>query len=406
MEGIEKKRYIAFISYSRKDKNIADWLHSKLESYVLIDREKASQIFPFKGKYFRPVFLDTQDLHVEERPFSDRLMEALENTSYLIVLCSKNSAVSPFVEREINYFLETHENNWSRIVPLFVDEVQGAIPPAFEGTTIMTRHFPIYNTRLSKKSEANNYCFYQIISYILGVDFSEIYNRYEVDSNRQIKKKRRFLLYIIASLSFLLCAIIGMFILYSEQKNDALVRQQRLINFEKKVFPAAIVHGYDQNFLKPVINHLKSSPERFWLYILLPKNKDELTHQDRIRDFTFEAGIALGIDSLVYEILPIDRNDKKIGVRIMRVVKDNKLLNRVYIDFATTTTSFLNVAEYKKEHEEYKSMPIDSIIDEYSQEFVYQINEKYKSDSAYIRFYYDKQDLIKEIGKHLNDTDD
>ena len=51
-------------------------------------------------------------------------------------------------------------------------------------------------------------------------------------------------------------------------------------------------------------------------------------------------------------------------------------------------------------------MPIDSIIDEYSQEFVYQINEKYKSDSAYIRFYYDKQDLIKEIGKHLNDTDD
>lgn len=167
-------KYVAFISYSRKDKAIADWLHEKLESYALPDRQKALSIFPFDGKYFRKVFLDTQDLHVEERPFTERLKTALEHSAFLIVLCSKSSAKSPFVDKEIRYFIETHDQNLSRIVPLFIDEVDGCIPEAFNGSSIMERHFPIYNSHLSKNSEANNYCFYQIISYVLKINFSDV----------------------------------------------------------------------------------------------------------------------------------------------------------------------------------------------------------------------------------------
>lgn len=40
-------KYVAFISYSRKDKAIADWLHEKLESYALPDRQKALSIWNY-----------------------------------------------------------------------------------------------------------------------------------------------------------------------------------------------------------------------------------------------------------------------------------------------------------------------------------------------------------------------
>lgn len=39
----KEKEYAAFISYSRKDKAIAEWLLKELESYKLIDLEKAKE---------------------------------------------------------------------------------------------------------------------------------------------------------------------------------------------------------------------------------------------------------------------------------------------------------------------------------------------------------------------------
>lgn len=395
----ESTKYIAFISYSRKDKDVADWLHSKLENYKLADMDSARQIFPFESRYFRPVFLDTQDLHVEIRPFTERLKLSLENSAYLIVLCSKDSAISPFVEMEIQYFLETHDNNLSLIVPLFIDEVKGSVPPCFDGTTIMTRHFPIYNARLSKTSEANNYCFYQIISYILGKDFSEIYNRYEVSAEKSRQRKRKIFSGIIAILSLFLITTGWLFYEYRSSSIRELDRKQRLIDFEKKVFPAAVVHGYERNYLTPVINYLKTRPEKFKIMILMPKNERDLEHQDRVGDFVYDVKMTLGIDSIPFELLP---TNTKRGSRIMRVAKGGKIIEGLYMDFATTTTSFIEIANYKKKNEEYDHTPVDSIIDGYSKEFVRQTRERLKSDSVYIEFYYNKTDLIKEIKKYCD----
>lgn len=387
-------KYIAFISYSRKDKETADWLHSKLEKFVLPDLEKARQIFPFKDKYFRPVFMDTQDLHVEERPFTDRLKEALRDSRFLIVLCSRNSAKSKFVDMEIKYFLETHNNNLSLIIPLFIDEVNDCIPEAFEGTTIMTRHFPIYNTKLSKSSEANNYCFYQIVSYILGIRFSTLYNRYEIETARNNKKKNMLLLYVITALAVII-GIMGIeFYMYHSESQKALDRKQKLIEFEKKVFPQAVVHGYEGNFLTPVIKYLKKEPKEFSIYILLPTNERDLTHQNRVEDFEYQAKMQLGIDSLTVVKLP---TEAKRGSSIMQVVKDGRPLDGVYLDFATTTTSFLDIAKFKRKNREYRNTPLDSIIGTYAEEFKTQTNEHLKSDSTFVKFYFDKNDLINDL---------
>lgn len=384
-------KYVAFISYSRKDKIVADWLHDKLENYVLPDRDKALSIFPFDGKYFRCVFLDTQDLHVEERPFTERLKNAIEKSAFLIVLCSRHSAVSSFVNKEIQYFAETHECNMTRVVPLFIDEVDGCVPAAFNGTTIMQRHFPIYNSRLSKSSEANNYCFYQIVSYILKLNFSDVYNRYEVATQKALKKRRNIFIGIILLLLTISGVLAGSFYQYRIASNQALERKQKLIEFEKKVFPQAVVHGYERNFLTPVINHLKKKGESFIIYILMPQNERDLVHQDRVGDFEYEAKKQIGIDSIPTILLP---TETKRGSRIMRIAKDGEYLDGVYLDFATTTTSFLDIAKFKKRNKEYRNTPLDSIIYGYAHEFAGQTNEQLKSDSVFIRFIFEKQELI------------
>lgn len=384
--------YIAFISYSRKDKDIATWLHAKLEKYVLPRKTNTNQIFQFETKYFRPVFIDIKDLHVEERPFSEGIKKALENSEFLIVICSKNSAKSPYVKKEIEYFLSTHNNNTTRIVPLFIDDVDGAIPPSFDGTSIMNRHFPIYNSKLSKNSEANVYCLLQIISYILGISFSSIYNRYEIESQKQIKKRIKILTIIVSSLIAVIVVICLLSFNIIEHKNN-------LIEFEKKVFPQAVVHGYEKNFLTPVIRYLKGEPRKFIIYILMPRSERDLTHQNRIEDFEFEAKINLGIDSLPSVNLP---TESKRGSKINQIVKNGKFIDGIYIDFASTTTTFLDIARFKRKNRNYKQMPTDSIINEYAIEFASQTNEKLESDSVYIKFFFDKNDLIEELHHKLD----
>lgn len=392
------KQYFAFISYSRKDKETADWLHNKLEKYILPDKDEAQKIFPFSTNYLRPIFLDTQDLHVEERPFTDKIKEALRESTFLIVLCSVSSATSVFVDMEIKYFLETHDYNYSRIIPLFIDEVNGCIPPAFDGTTIMTRHFPIYNTKLSQNSEANNYCFLQIVSYALGLNFSTIYDRYEVETKKNIKRKTKILFSIIGLLIGFIAIIGTEFLMYRTESQKALDRKQKLIEFEKTVFPQAVVHGYEGNFLTPVIKYLKKTPREFAIYILMPTNERDLTHVGRIDDFEYLAKMQLGIDSISYVKLP---TEAKRGSSIIQISKNGKLIDGIYLDFATTTTSFLDIAKFKRRNREYKRTPIDSIIGTYAEEFKAQTNQELKGDSVFVKFYFDKQDLLDDLKKKL-----
>lgn len=397
------KEYVAFISYSRKDKEIADWLHYKLEKYRLPHKSGIDKIFPFTSDYFRPVFLDTQDLHVEERPFTDKIKEALKNSTFLIVLCSASSAVSEFVNMEIKYFLDSHDNNYSKIIPLFIDEVKGCIPQAFDGTTIMTRHFPIYNTKLSKYSEANNYCFLQIISYALGLNFSTIYDRYEIETRKNNRRKTKFLISIIGILIAVIAVISLMFVLYHQENKKALERKQKLIEFEKKVFPRAVVHGYEGNFLSPVIKYLKKKPKEFVIYVLMPTNERELTHSDRIEDFEYHARLKYGIDSLVYTKLP---TEAKRGSNIIQISKNGKVVEDIYLDFATTSTSFLDIARFKKKNPEYRHTPTDSIIRGYAIEFKKQTLDTLKADSAFVKFYFDKFELLKDMSPYLETSND
>jgi len=388
--------FFVFISYSRKDKKIANWLHSELESYAYPQKLVNIEQRPPHRKYIRPVFLDTKDMQVEERPFTDRIKAALQSAKFLILICSVDSAKSSFVDKEVKYFLNTHENNYSLVIPIFIDEVNElTIPNAILGTSIMQRHFPIYNSLLNEKSEANRYCFFQIVAYILGIDFSDIYNRYEESTKRKRSLERKRNGFVIMALFVVVVSLV-----YSWFQSQKVIEEERkLVMFEKDVFPAAVVYGYEENFLRPVINYLKASPDSFNIYILMPTSNRDLRHQDRVIDINRTLINEFGIDSISVVHL---KTSAKRGSHIHRLVRNGELIPGIYLDFASTTTSFFQIADYKKKNEAYKDENVDDIIKQFTHTFIKQTNEKLEGDSIYLKFATSKEELVQLLQKEMH----
>ena len=97
--------YNAFISYNHnpRDIKIARLLQHKLENYKL---PKGLHTSSGADKIER-VFLDTGELEVSG-DLNKVIVDALENSDYLIVICSPEGKASIWVKREMEYFLRNH----------------------------------------------------------------------------------------------------------------------------------------------------------------------------------------------------------------------------------------------------------------------------------------------------------
>ena len=109
-------KYYAFISYSHKDKETANKLQKHLEKYHLSSALQKSN--PNLPKKLRPIFIDTSDL-IGKGTLKAALQENLENSNYLLVICSPNSAKSPYVNDEVEYFIKA--GRVDHIIPLIID---------------------------------------------------------------------------------------------------------------------------------------------------------------------------------------------------------------------------------------------------------------------------------------------
>ena len=116
--GTMEFKYFAFISYSRKDSRAAAFLHKKLEKFRIPIKRVPEEMRRGLRKFVRPVFRDKRDLEVGESSFTEDVKKALEGSRFIIVLCSPNSARSVWVDSEIRYFLSTHGNDLSKVVPV------------------------------------------------------------------------------------------------------------------------------------------------------------------------------------------------------------------------------------------------------------------------------------------------
>jgi hypothetical protein len=121
----EKQRYDAFISYRHGglDSLVAEKLHHMLETYT-IPRVIAKKIG--KRKLTR-VFRDREELPTSSN-LSDSINDALENSAYLLLICSRRTCESLWVMQEVLRFGELHGKD--KIIALLIDgEPDESFPP-------------------------------------------------------------------------------------------------------------------------------------------------------------------------------------------------------------------------------------------------------------------------------------
>ena len=124
MDPQQQFKYRAFISYSHSDEEWAKWLHKALETYRmpkrLVGRETEFGVVPDR---IAPVFRDRDELATATN-LGDILTRALQDSACQLVICSKKSAKSRWVNEEIKTFKRLGKAH--RIFALIVDGEPGA----------------------------------------------------------------------------------------------------------------------------------------------------------------------------------------------------------------------------------------------------------------------------------------
>ena len=160
------EHYFAFISYSRKDYEIARAIWRRLESFRYPARVE-KQYRPKGSKYVREIFFDRTKLDCSNEDFKKGIYGALAQSRYLVVICSPDSAVpnengKHWVNEEISYFLSQHGGDASLVVPVLLNGGVTNLPPAINTESMRSRNNPI----CLKKEDNTDGVVAQILSYL------------------------------------------------------------------------------------------------------------------------------------------------------------------------------------------------------------------------------------------------
>lgn len=297
-------KYKAFISYNSKDNCTARWLQSKLENYSLpslIVNEKGDVLRSYdrKPKKFR-IFRYVTDLVAQN--LDDGLRQELDQSEYLVVICSPNSANAPWVKEEVKYFIETGRKK--KIIPFviegkpysgdeeecFTQELKDAFPNGSAlGVSLKDHGDDLWIFR-RRKAVA------KIVSLLIDLPnaFDFIWNRY-----RRSYISRLFL-YILSVVIF----IGSLFTVYSMNKE-----------FEAKLF---VTENTINNYLPPVAGTIKIKIGNESRAYSVNGTTDAVVIPDIARKY-FKQEVRIKFDSQAY--LPIDTTmllNKELYIPIRR----------------------------------------------------------------------------------------
>ncbi|MDE7456139.1 MAG: toll/interleukin-1 receptor domain-containing protein [Prevotella sp.] len=165
----------AFISYSHRDMAVAEWLQKHLEAFKL--PTGIHNGIEAKSRYLRPIFRDQSDLNTGI--LGDELRKHLEESKFLILLCSKDSAHSIWVSDEAKVFTEM--GRLDHIIPVIIPN----------GDTFERELFPEYLREYFKKNPdkellginigevGKEKALIRVVSKMLSVSFDSLWKRHQ-----------------------------------------------------------------------------------------------------------------------------------------------------------------------------------------------------------------------------------
>lgn len=184
LHATNQHKYRAFISYSSKDTSSAQWWHKRLENYS-IPPEFQSLRLPdghLAGAYLRPIFRDRDELAGSSHLAPD-IQSALAQSTFLIVLCSPNSAKSEWVEKEILEFRKLHPAG--RVLAVITAGEPNAtsnpsLPRALEcfPPSLRLPEEPLA-ADIRPEGDGKYRALIKIVSGITGIEFDQLYRRHE-----------------------------------------------------------------------------------------------------------------------------------------------------------------------------------------------------------------------------------
>ncbi|MDE6311432.1 MAG: TIR domain-containing protein [Muribaculaceae bacterium] len=168
-------KYFAFISYSHSDMRFARWLQGKLEGYKLPTRPvRVNNEIKHGCRYLQPVFRDQTDMN--SGVLDEELQKNLESSKYLVLLCSKSSAASTWVNGEVQSFIDM--GRFANIIPVLIPS------PGVPETELFPAALREYSRMHGKElrginiAEGREKAFIQVVTRMLGLDFDELWQRY------------------------------------------------------------------------------------------------------------------------------------------------------------------------------------------------------------------------------------
>ena len=201
-----RTRYYAFLSYSHKDKELADWLHRELERFrvphSLAGKLTANGVVP---RRLSPVFRDQQDLSAGG-DLAQEIKAALAASQFLVVLCSPTAAKSRWTNQEVESFKRTRPEGcvlaavaagepFASDLPGHEDEE--CFPPALRfkydrrGHQTAKRAEPLA-ADFREDGEGRRLAFLKLVAGMLGVGLDELVQR-------ETTRRQRRLAYLAAA---------------------------------------------------------------------------------------------------------------------------------------------------------------------------------------------------------------
>ena len=196
--------YYAFISYSHADKAWASWIQKSLERSRIpaaISRDE-----PSVPRRIAPVFRDDTDL-VSHGSVLEVLKKELEDSRFLIVICSPDSAKSSWVSDEIQAFIDMGRAD--RIIPLIVRGVPHSKDPETEclPPALLTLDREAEPLGIDVQEHGKNGAYVRVVASLLGVKLDQIIQR-----DRKIRRRKRI---ACVSLAIAALAIAGFLVWYN-----------------------------------------------------------------------------------------------------------------------------------------------------------------------------------------------